>query len=447
MAALAERLAQLISAAYEEFPEVDVLRPGGELRVGLGQQPVDRVRIDLGVRAPLLVGSLDLVPVDGTRRDLEDAARVTASSGGDDDLTLGRLLDPPDGRPAFASVAEDHPWLEIALSPPTRLRTIALRSVGSRRAELLRDVRILVAAPGEELRVVHDAAADQTRLSAFLDSLVARSPSELREDLGRLAPLLTLALAGRYREARAGLKAAKDLSPDVVATFKRAVNEGFLMGRQLEWTSHGPLRSFRFWSAREKTDYVRLATEVADELTGLTPHVCFGFGAALAAVRDHDLIPHDDDLDLIVAFEPHEASSLPEALARVEEFLRPRGFTVSGDFFSHRHVGRAGAKKIDVFCGLFEGDRVSWYPGVRRGLAREAVFPVSHTDLLGVRCPLPADPETYLSTVYGTGWNSSDPGFKHSWRKRDWLDLGAPQDESAGAEPARRGWLDRLLRR
>ena len=214
-----------------------------------------------------------------------------------------------------------------------------------------------------------------------------------------------------------------------------------LLQRALEWTAHGPTRSFRFWTPEEKVEYVRLTVSVAAALRELTPHVCFGYGAALAVVRDGDLIPHDDDLDLIVAFEPGEARTLPEAHALVEEHLRARGFAVKGDFFGHRHVAATpGAKNVDVFSGLFEGDRISWYPGTRGALDRRTMFPTSEGELLGVACPLPAHPVTYLETIYGPGWSTPDPGFRHTWRKKDFAD----QATAPAPKPAPRGWLARV---
>jgi len=446
---LADRIAGLVRESRDRFPELDLLRPGGELRLDLGGRAVERVRVELTPLVVLQLQSLGLETVEGLApRELAAIATVTASSWGapgEEAFDAARLFDAdhPAGV-AFRSSYEEAPWLEVVLARPVELTALRLRSVASRAASAHRDLRISVAGPGEDLVPVHDAAERGEQLMAFLTEHADRDEPELTAALEPLG----LALTGRYPQARRALTDARHvLTPDLARAFRAVTNEGFLLERSLEWTTHGPLRSFRFWSHDEKVAYVRFAVEIADALADLTPNVAFGFGAALAAVRDHDLIPHDDDLDLIIAFEPHEATSLPAAHTRLEEFLRERGFTVSGDFFSHRHVGRAGSKKVDVFCGLFEGDRVSWYPGVRRGLSRDTMFPTTRTELLGVEVPLPAQPEEYLATIYGTGWNSSDPGFKHSWKKRDWLDLGVPAADDEPAAPARRSWLDRLRRR
>lgn len=455
MTELERRFGQIVREAHDRFPELDVLRPGGELRLDLEGRHVDRVRLELTSRAGLRLQTLELVATYGLgSRELAEGATVTASSWGRpsaDDFSAARLLDPRADGPAFQSVVEERPWLEIALAEPVDLDALVVRSIQARSAAANRDLRVLIGSPGEDLHTVFDAHEQEARLRLLLEELVAQSAEDLRPELTLMTSLLGLTLAGRYPEARAALKAAKGFPEASARTYKQVVNAGFLMDRSLEWTSHGPLRSFRFWSHDEKVAYIEFAVEVADALADLTPNVAFGFGAALAVVRDHDLIPHDDDLDLIIAFEPDEATTLPQAHARVEEFLTARGFTVSGDFFGHRHVGRRGKKKVDVFSGVFEGDRVSWYPGVRRGLTRDTMFPTTRAELLGVEVPLPARPEEYLAAVYGTGWNSSDPGFKHTWRKRDWLDLGVTEADEPAAEPARparrRTWLDRLRRR
>ena len=190
-------------------------------------------------------------------------------------------------------------------------------------------------------------------------------------------PVVGHVLGGAYPQARKALDAA-DLAPDVVKEFRSVVNAELLPSRQLLWTIHGPCRSFRFWSPEEQEAYVRFAAEVVEALRDLTPHACFGFGSVLSVVRDHALIPHDDDLDLIVGFEPHEAATLADGLALVSAHLEAKGFSVRGNWSAHRQIGRKSrGKHVDVFVGLFEGDAISWYPGTRGALDRDTMYPPS----------------------------------------------------------------------
>ena len=55
------------------------------------------------------------------------------------------------------------------------------------------------------------------------------------------------------------------------------------------------------------------------------------------------------------------------------------------------------------------------------------MYPRTFAPLLGVDCPLPADPETYLATLYGPTWNTPDPHFAHRWDRSTYADLaGGP---------------------
>ena len=456
MSALERALRETIRQARERFPDLDFLRPGGELRADVAPTTVDRIRIEVAAHAALQLQSVGLTTSEGlSAEQLAARTTVTASSWhGDtrDAFETIRLLDAEHpGGVVVHTTTEQQPWVELTLDPPVEITAVRLRGLPGRAVVLNRAIRVLIGSPGRPLVTVHDAAQRAAQVQELLDESVATVAAEARDEYALLTGPLGQTLTGRYPEARAAVKELKrTLSDDGRRAYVAAVNSGLLHERSLEWTAHGPLRSFRFWSESEKLDYIEFAVSVADALSELTPNVCFGYGAALAVVRDGDLIPHDDDLDLIIAFEPHEAATLPEAHARVEEFLRPRGFEVRGDFFGHRHVGRPGGKHIDVFSGLFEGDRVSWYPGTRGALARSTMFPTSRGELLGVSCPLPADPVTYLETIYGPGWSTPDPAFKHTWRKRDFADQAAPAPVAVEApdepEPPapRRGWRDRL---
>ena len=250
-------------------------------------------------------------------------------------------------------------------------------------------------------------------------------------DVQALVPVVTHVLGGAYPQARKALDAA-DLAPDVVKEFRSIVNAELLPSRQLLWTIHGPCRSFRFWSPEEQEAYVRFAAEVVEALRDLTPHTCFGFGSVLSVVRDQALIPHDDDLDLIVGFEPHEAATLADGLALVSAHLEARGFSVRGTWSAHRQIGRGGrGKHVDVFVGLFEGDAISWYPGTRGALDRSTMYPPSSAPLLGVDCLIPAQPEVYLERLYGAGGARPTPTSRTGGTAR-------PTPTSLVVRPARR---------
>ena len=456
MTVLEQSLRETIRQARERFPDLDFLRPGGELHVHVAPTTVDRVRIDVAGHVALQLQSVALTTTESLTADqLAARSTITASSWHGDTRDAAepiRLLDieHSDGV-VVRTQTEQQPWVELALDPPVEITAVRLRGLPGRAVVLNRAIRVQVGSPGGPLVAVHEADQRAAQVRALLDESIADVAPEVRDEYALVMGPLAQTLTGRYPEARAAVKELKrTLSEDGRRAYVAAVNGELLHDRSLEWTAHGPVRSFRFWSEAEKLGYIEFAVSVAEALSELTPNVCFGYGAALAVVRDGDLIPHDDDLDLIIAFEPDEAATLPEAHARVEEFLRARGFEVRGDFFGHRHVARPGGKHIDVFSGLFEGDRVSWYPGTRGALDRSTMFPTSRGDLLGVSCPLPADPVRYLETIYGPGWSTPDPAFKHNWRKRDFADQAAPAPVAAevpdAPEPTapRRGWLDRL---
>lgn len=200
----------------------------------------------------------------------------------------------------------------------------------------------------------------------------------------------------------------------------RVINECYLYKREREWTSHGVKRSFRFWSEQEKVDYLSFANEVIDALRGLTPNVCFGYGSALAMARSDDLIPHDDDLDLIIAM---PGGSISGAIPEVESYLTQRGFKLAGSYVSHRHVGCGKGQSIDIFIGIQEGDYFSSYPGPRRAIKMGDVFPPNNKDLYGCSCPVPNNLEAYLSSVYGPDWKEPDPNFSHNWDRKPYSDI------------------------
>ncbi len=426
-------LEDIVLAGRALFPDLDFIAPSGLLDLELNHVGVQRLRVEGPAEQFLHLQSLGIDTVKGPvgRRD----ATITTSSwykGYGDSFDAVRLVDVehPSGT-AVHTQADSPGWCEVSFKRPADLRRLRLRNVAGATARRIRGFRVLIEGP-EGWVVAYD---HQARVAQLRQALVLRAANGPSSELSALLPILGDTFGGFYEEARKDLDALTDVPDEHRSAFRTVVTRTLLADRAMEWTVHGPQRCFRFWSDKEKARYVESAVEITDALASLTPHVCFGFGAALSVVRDGALIPHDDDLDIIIAFDPHEAGTLGEGLARVEQHLRPLGYTVTGNFSAHRHVRRPGAKHVDVFVGLFEGDVVSWYPGARGALTRDMMFPVSSAPLMGVTCSLPRNPLVYLERLYGAGWRHPDANFRHTWDRSAYADLtgrGQPAPASKG---------------
>jgi len=421
-------LRTLVDDISRQFPELGYLGPGGVLRVPVDLGKVTLVRLELPKQF-LHLQSIGLVTADGS--DASARAEVTASSwygGYGEKFEAARLLDWDhyDGTTVHTE-KDDLSWIEVRLARPVELTEIRLRNVNNATATRAQGVRVAVRTRWRR-HVLFDGTARHRELRA---EVAAHDIGDVDRQVQALVPVLVDTFRGAYPAARKALQDA-DLDPDLVKAFRGVVNAELLPSRQLLWTIHGPTRSFRFWTPAEQSAYVQFAAEVAAALREVTPHVCFGFGAVLSVVRDRALIPHDDDLDIIIGFEPDEAATLADGLAVVTAALEQRGFSVRGNYSAHRQIGRNNrGKHVDVFVGLFEGDTISWYPGTRGALDRDTMYPTTTAPLLGVECPIPARPETYLAALYGEGWHTPDPNFTHRWDRSSYADLaGSPASKA-----------------
>lgn len=426
-------LAALAEGAQGAFPVVGFLGPGGVLTVPVDDRTVTTVRLDIRDQF-LHLQSIELTGPHG--EDLTKGAIVTASSW------YGRYGDRFDpavlfdfAHPTGTQVHTEQDavsWVEIRLARPSKLTRIRLRNVSLPTATRAQKLR--VSTRGRfGLTTVHFDGAEESR-SMRLWLARRADDAGLSPVAKSLIPTLELTLTGQYPAAVKALKNVRDLDDSTHSAFRALVNAELLPARELLWTIHGPHRSFRFWTPNEQAAYVSLAVELADTLRELTPHVSFGFGAVLSVIRDRALIPHDDDLDLVIGFEPEEAATLAEGLALVESFLAERGWATRGAWSAHRQVGRANGKRVDVFVGLFEGEKISWYPGPRGTITRTMMYPTGVAPLLGIECPVPAQPEAYLEAVYGPGWNRSDPNFRHTWNRSAYADLAGSTTKGPGGE-------------
>jgi hypothetical protein len=424
-----------IHVASSEYLNLGYLAPDGQLDVPVDVRRVRAIRISLPPGQILQLQSIGIETPDTEA--FTQPPQISASSwdgivGSDEQSARLFDFDIPTGT-VVRTRPDDPAWLEIRFVREIYLARLRVRNVSDETARQARGLKITVNTRWRT-RTVYDGRA---HLRAWRRHLkVATGAGAVDDDALTLLGVLDLTVRGEYPRAHRSL-AANISSVQIRRSFQDEVNVALLPLRGLEWTVHGPQRPFHSWSRDEQLDYVRESARLVQELQSLTPNVCLGFGSVLSVMREKALVPHDDDLDLIVGFEAAEAPTLSDGLRVIEEFLRQRGYEVDGAFAAHRHVRRAGRKRLDVFVGIFEGETISWYPGPRGELARTIVFPARVVELMGVPCRIPAKPEDYLECVYGIGWRTPDPHFSHAWNLALYADIlgsqEAPHEDQGGA--------------
>lgn len=211
--------------------------------------------------------------------------------------------------------------------------------------------------------------------------------------------------------------------PDKYRSYvSETLNDRILYGRNMEWTKHGIRKSFRFWDKSEKIDYINFSLDVIKDLKKLSSDVSFSSGSVLAAVRDKDLIPHDDDIDIMIALKPGQASTLTEAKKLVTKHMNNMGYKVTGDYFAHKKVIN-DRFQLDLFVGIYEGNKIGWYPHRRSAFDKSDIFPVKHIPVLNIDCPVPNNTIKYLEECYGENWRIPDPSWAIDWSQKDYEDM------------------------
>ncbi|WP_183094574.1 class I SAM-dependent methyltransferase [Nocardioides stalactiti] len=141
------------------------------------------------------------------------------------------------------------------------------------------------------------------------------------------------------------------------------------------------------------------------------------YGTLLGAVRNGQLIGHDNDLDIAYVSEHDDPVDVIREAYRIERALLADGWSVrrgSGARLNVRmRLSDDSVRFVDVFTAHWvEG--VLYIPqdtGFR--LPKETILPLTTVELLGRQVPAPADHETLLAATYGPGWRMPDPSFKY----------------------------------
>lgn len=265
------------------------------------------------------------------------------------------------------------------------------------------------------------------RLNACLDLFFEQGEPAIRAAFGEWMCNQVVRVSSAIAERRFpdAVKIVGKLEPDLQRVMRSRFSKAMLWQIQREWTGHGINRTFRFWTSEQKVGYLKFTVEVCNALRDRYD-ASLGYGTVLSIVRDNDLIPHDDDLDIIVCVPKESVVTYKQTLEEIQGYLSDKGFALRGDYLAHRHVGN-GKFLLDVFLGLQEGEHVSWHPGPRGKILRSDVFPVRNAELYGIECPIPADPERYLEHVYGSDWRTPSPGWTHDFNPAKYSDWFWPK--------------------
>lgn len=362
----------------------------------------------------------------GPARDLAPEATLSASSllPGTEQLLASRaLVSPPSSSLGIHTASEAQAWVCLSFDPPQPLQLLRVFNRDDEWAWRAWGLVVETSTDGEAWTELYAHGERLRELAACMERSGRFRPADAAEFATWSACSDMLAALAADDRERATHRLATIEDPVLSGRIRNGFSDALLVPRQLWWSGHGITRPFRFWSEEEKRRYLAAAHELLADVRRLVPNVCFGFGFVLGYAREGGFIGHDDDLDLIVAFDRASTPTLSAALAQIEDHLRGFGYTVAGDHFNHRWVYRDDWNAVDVFIGLREGDEVSWFPSARGGLRFDDVFPPLDVDLLGRRSPVPRHPFRYLERTYGPRWREPDSGFRHPWDRTQFEDI------------------------
>ena len=428
------------ATAQSRYLDLNFFDAGGTLDLRAHVRSVITVRVELRKTEHLHLAS---ILVDSNHP--SERPTVSVSSSWQiyrDVLDSGLLFDVKNRDIALHTKRDSNPWVELQFPVPVDIRNITLRNRNDARSARARGILVSVRTRDGRWTTLYDGNLREREFAAEVERqyatqlLAKRAASRLRPkkadpgsslrqpdnpdgrvaaDLIKLLTLIRLQdLATINRDFN-----KLGLSDEDGKHLKSLINSKLLAPRNLEWNIHSVRRTFRFWTTKEKQHYIDFALDIIDCLRQLNDQVCFGFGSVLSVVRDHDLIPHDDDLDIIIGFDPNQAATLTDALNLVRTHLNENEFSAYGTSPANLNVrDRTNFKKLDVFVGIFEADKIAWYPGKRGSLTRSMIFPPTRLDLLGRKCPVPRKAEQYLREVYGAGWKTPDANFHHPFSSR-----------------------------
>jgi LicD family len=230
----------------------------------------------------------------------------------------------------------------------------------------------------------------------------------LINSIRRTRPNRTRGAIGRLRDQR-----ASEGKPHLFADFMGNLTDRH--GLPLP-NGHGYGGSF---AHRDRAAVWKGISDVIAHLRGMGLTVFLNSGTLLGAVREGDLLGHDDDIDLAVLISGRSQEEAAEAWLDLRRKLSAKGLEIEAT----RRSGVSILKlppiegvQVDLFPAWIDGaGKLYIYPHTAGGLKRADLLPLKPGPFAGTW--IPARAERVLEQNYGPNWRVPDTTFRFPWHE------------------------------